>query len=333
MPRVSLLTPCYNAEAFIGRMIASARRQTYTDWEQIIVDDGSQDGSREIVIAETHQDVRIRLVAQPNAGVAAARNRAFRESSPTADYLLFFDADDLLEPDMLAQMVAYLDNHPDVGMVYCDPIFIDEHDQELSPKGMGWSPRYVPSGLGVRTLRDDEPETPFLSVLSLATIIPSLTLMRRSAYQKTPGWDEAFGHICEDSHLYLHMALVSRIHYLPRPLVRYRRHKGQSTASMERYARQEEKLLTYWRAPQGLTPAQMAIVRQAWIFREGRLLPYQGVNAGVRHLRQGELLLALRFLLGALRRYLKSLLQQTVPKSLLQKSLLYLWPFCWTISI
>ena len=309
MPRVSVITPCYNSAPYIGKTILSVRGQTLTNWEHVVVDDGSTDGSATVVQSYLDGDKRLRLVTQGNAGVAAARNRGFQECETDSDYLLFLDADDILIPEMLDEMVRYLDTHPKVGMLYCDPIFIDSDDRVLDPTtfASGWSPRSVPAGWGVRELRDDEPETPFLSILGLTTIIPSLAVFRRSDYLRTPQWDEGFGHIFEDANLFLHMALVSHVHHLSRQLIQYRRHGNQSTANREKFHAQEMKLLARWRNPQGLTPEQRAVVEQAWNFREGRLLPYQGWVAGTHHLRRGEIGLALRFLGGAARRYLTHL--------------------------
>ena len=107
--------------------------------------------------------------------------------------------------------------------------------------GEPWTPRWVPSGRWIRKLDPDEPDTPFVSVFCLAAIVPSLVLIRRSAYCLTPGWDEGFGQPFEDTNLFLHVALVSRIHHLPEPLVRHRRHVSQSTADLDRLAGQERK--------------------------------------------------------------------------------------------
>lgn len=306
MPKISIMTPCYNSVAFISKTILSVRHQTFTDWEHIVVDDGSQDGSGDIVRSYMETDNRLRLIVQPNAGVCTARNRGFQASAPDSDYLLFLDADDLLVPEMLAEMIAYLDQHPEVGMLYCSPIFIDAdgHELDQSRYPTGWSPRFVPDGLGLRILPAEEPETPFLSILGLATMVPSLTVLRRADYVRTPQWDESFGHMLEDADLFLHMALVSRVHYLPRHLVQYRRHSGQATSNQERYYAQEAKLYARWHTPQGLTPQQLAVVERAWRFREGRLLPYQGWIASRAFLRRGDLKQAVWYLLGAVRRYL-----------------------------
>src|SRR4051812_33422066 len=128
MPRISVVTPCYNAFAFIGRTIVSVFDQSYRDWEHIVVDDGSRDESAASVARLLPGEPRLRLIRQDNGGCARARNVGFDACSRDSEYLLFLDADDCLEPHMLKTMVDYLDAHPDVGMAYCDFGLIDEQD-------------------------------------------------------------------------------------------------------------------------------------------------------------------------------------------------------------
>ena len=77
---------------------------------------------------------------------------------------------------------------------------------------------------GTRVLRADESVTPFESVYTLAGLIPSLTMIRLTIYEQTPGWDESFGQPCEDTDLSLHVALQSEVRYLPEKLLLHRRH-------------------------------------------------------------------------------------------------------------
>lgn len=310
MPKISVITPCYNSEAFIGRTIESVRSQTFSGWEHIVVDDGSADDSANMVETLQASEPRLRLVRQSNGGVCRARNMGARVCSSESAYLLFLDADDLLEPEMLTVMVDYLDAHPEVGLAHCGHRYIDADDRPIDPAayGLQWSPRYVPAGLGVRTLPPDVAETPFVSVFTLAGIVPSISVIRRSIYEKTPGWDETFGQHYEDTDLFLHVAIRSKVHFVPRELALHRRHDAQNTADPRRFGDQERKLYAKWRQMSGLTPEQQAMIRAAWRFREGRLIPSAGFAAGTRHLRRGEIGKALRFYGGALHRYLASLL-------------------------
>ncbi|MBX6746241.1 MAG: glycosyltransferase family 2 protein, partial [Acetobacteraceae bacterium] len=96
-PAISILTPAYDVARFIGAALDSVLAQSFRDWEMVVVDDGSRDGTAEMVAAR--QDPRIRLLQQENQGVSAARSRAMAEAR--GDAILFLDADDWLAPDAL----------------------------------------------------------------------------------------------------------------------------------------------------------------------------------------------------------------------------------------
>src|ERR1051326_6231365 len=191
MPTVSVITPCFNAAPFIAETIESVRRQTRDDWEHIVVDDGSTDGSAALVEAIAAEEPRLRLIRQTNRGCASTRNAGVREVSTGSKYLLFFDADDLLEPRMLETMVAYLDSHPSVGLAYCHFRLIDKFgkEMELSLEQAGWRPRYVASKFGIKTIPDNVPDTPFETLFAMTSIIPSVCVFRRDVFERTSGWD------------------------------------------------------------------------------------------------------------------------------------------------
>jgi glycosyltransferase involved in cell wall biosynthesis len=106
--KIGVVTPAYNAAATIGVAIASLIAQSHKDWAMVVVDDGSTDGTADVVAAVS--DPRIRMVQQANAGVSAARNRGALEAGGEA--VLFLDADDFLAPDALARLAAALDAVP-----------------------------------------------------------------------------------------------------------------------------------------------------------------------------------------------------------------------------
>lgn len=105
MVQVSIITPCYNAEPFIGETIASVLAQSWTEWEWIITDDGSADRSCEIIAAV--DDPRIRLVRfAENHGAAAAYNSSLAHARGA--FITFIDSDDTWEPRFLEVMAGYL---------------------------------------------------------------------------------------------------------------------------------------------------------------------------------------------------------------------------------
>ena len=109
--RVSVIIPCFNVRSYIGAALDSLLRQDHRNWEAIVIDDGSTDGTESIVGA--YDDARVRLVRQANQGVSAARNRGIDIASGQA--LLFLDADDWLAPDALARLAARLQDQPAIA--------------------------------------------------------------------------------------------------------------------------------------------------------------------------------------------------------------------------
>lgn len=108
-PLVSICIPCHNAAPYIGAALDSVLAQTWKKLEIIVVNDGSTDGSAEVL--ERYREHGVRVINQDNRGQCAAANRAFAES--TGDYIKFFDADDLLSPEMIERQMARLNGRTD----------------------------------------------------------------------------------------------------------------------------------------------------------------------------------------------------------------------------
>ncbi len=308
MPKVSIITPCYNCESFIQQTIQSIQSQDFTDWEHIVVNDGSQDRSQSVVAELINSSKSLALINQENAGVARSRNVGYSNASLDSEYLLFLDGDDFLAPNMLSVMVDHLDRHPDLGFVYCDRIYTNEDGKAIETP---YFPRYEPTALGIREIDPSHPETPFSAVFNLAPVIPSVSLIRRSTYDQTEGWDEEFGQHYEDTNLFLNLAIRANVHYIDKPLVYYRRHDAQSTANDSKFMEQEEKLYKLWTNRKDLSLHQRQLIDEAWKFRIGKLSACLGFRSGNDLLKRGEILQATRFYGGAVRRYIRSFLYET----------------------
>jgi glycosyltransferase involved in cell wall biosynthesis len=118
-PRVSVIIPCYNAEAFVGQAIESVLAQTYPEIEIIAVDDGSSDGTRRVLEAFGN---RVRLEEQPHKGAPVARNRGLALS--TGDRIQFLDADDVLLPEKIERQMAAMEA-TGADLVFCDGEAVD----------------------------------------------------------------------------------------------------------------------------------------------------------------------------------------------------------------
>jgi glycosyltransferase involved in cell wall biosynthesis len=117
-PLVSVLTPVFNGEPYLEECIESVLRQTYSNWEYVVVDNRSTDRTREIAESYAARDARIRVITNPEfVGVIENHNIACRQMAPGSRYCKILQADDWLFPGCLAEMVALAEAHPSVGLV------------------------------------------------------------------------------------------------------------------------------------------------------------------------------------------------------------------------
>ncbi len=125
-PLVSIVIPCYNAARFIQKTLESVFSQSFSNYELIIINDGSTDASGDIVKALNHPVVK--YVDQTNQGVSAARNKGLSQAK--GKYVLFLDADDLLEKDFLKLRVELLETNPTLLFCYSEVVTINEEGAE-----------------------------------------------------------------------------------------------------------------------------------------------------------------------------------------------------------
>ena len=127
MPTVSVILPVFNVEHYVGQAVASVLNQTYSDFELLVVDDGSTDAS--LAVCGRFRDDRIRVIRQANRGLAGARNTGIRHAR--GGYIAFLDADDLWLPAKLEAHVMHLRTRKEVGVSYSQSSFIDEHGMPM----------------------------------------------------------------------------------------------------------------------------------------------------------------------------------------------------------
>lgn len=219
-PLVSVIIPVYNGAAFLDRTLTSARNQTHASLDIVVVDDGSSDASPQIIAAHAHQDKRIRVVRQPNAGVAAARNRGIREA--WGDLIAFLDHDDLWRTSKIRKQVARFHACDDtIAVVYVWSCLIDRKDRIISPVA---EPRF---------------EGSVLAQMCRGNFIGngSAGMIRRRAIEDVGGFDEALsGDLSgyDDSHLYLKLAERYQFVVVPEVLVGYRLVTGSAADNFRR---------------------------------------------------------------------------------------------------
>lgn len=139
-PELSIVVPAYNAAPFIESCLAPVLQQMTPAHELVVIDDGSRDDTAALVegLAPRYPDARLRVVRQPNQGIAGARNRGLLEAA--GDYLLFLDADDILLPGLLADVGAVIAAHaPDV-IVFDFNMWRPDNPRKSYPVAMGHAP-------------------------------------------------------------------------------------------------------------------------------------------------------------------------------------------------
>ena len=212
IPTVSTILPNYNYARFIGETIESVMKQTYTDHELIIVDDGSTDNSIEVISSyEARYPGRIRLVKKANGGLPSARNAAL--ALCRGQFIAFLDSDDLWHEDYLRTMVSFFEQNPDAVAAYANAELFDSD-----------SGRTLGHWFGPRSFRTAYSGRCADKLFTRGNFIPIVTAMiRREVLDKVGVFDEHY-RVGEDWDFWLRVASRFDIHYIDRSLCRIRRH-------------------------------------------------------------------------------------------------------------
>ena len=205
-PQVSVLMSVHNASAFLPAAIDSILAQTFSDFELIVVDDGSSDNSGVLLDQYAARDGRVRTIRRPNRGLT----RSLNEAAARARGILLarMDGDDLSMPDRLARQVAHLGRHSDCVTVGGQGLFIDQDGWPVGP----WR---VP-------IEHDAIDRQHLAGFGGGIIHPA-AMIRREAFERVGGYDEAIP-AAQDYDLWLRLAEVGRLANLPDVVLQYRLH-------------------------------------------------------------------------------------------------------------
>lgn len=242
-PLVSVIMAAYNARPYVAHTCQSVLAQTHTRLELIVVDDGSTDGTGEVVEALSEADPRVRLLTQANSGVAAARNAGI--AAAAGEFVAPIDSDDVWAPAKLARQVGRLrDAGPDAGLAYCWWAWIDQAGHILDR-----SPRWQIEGFVLPKLV----EVNF-------TGSASVPLFRRAALDVVGGYSvdlrERGCQGCEDWDLALRVAERFAVAAVPAVLVGYRRRRDSMSAACETMWESQAQVMRELASRQsGLTPA------------------------------------------------------------------------------
>ncbi len=201
----SIVIPLYNKANYIEKTIDSVLTQTFTDFDIIVVNDGSTDESLDKI--KHFKDDRLRIINQKNAGVSSARNNGVKEAK--YDYVAFLDADDWWDVHFLEEMKLLIENYPEAGIYGCNYYYVKNGKYRLEDKGLekGFTAGYIN----------------YFKVYANTFCVPfncSFVVVEKTAFNEAGGFNRQlkFG---EDFHLWTRICLEHEVAYLNKPLAYY----------------------------------------------------------------------------------------------------------------
>jgi glycosyltransferase involved in cell wall biosynthesis len=211
--KLSVIIASYNHENYIEKTLQSIEEQTFQDFEIILIDDGSTDGTVE---AAKNANSRAKIIVQENQGVDAARNRGITMAQ--GQYMCFIDSDDLELPDRFQRQVEKLDSDPEIGLVFADVLIIDSNGNTLNKMSDVYP-----------VLPGDMAE----NMIKYYCFIPFATVMvRRDIFLRTGlfnAYRQAMGHT-----KWIEIAHISKTFYDPKPLACWRKHTSNTSRATKK---------------------------------------------------------------------------------------------------
>lgn len=219
MPLISIIIPVYKAERFIHKCLDSILAQTYSEWEAILVDDGSPDSSGGICDKYAARDKRFKVIHQKNGGVVNARNNGIK--STNGEYLAFIDSDDYIENNMLEEMVS-LAVKKQLDIVWCDIASVEYNNQT-----------------NISTMRFSNNENAISRLLAGELALGSLCnkLIRKSFWEKCNIKTDSDCIICEDTYITIQLCSNNpKSGYINKPYYYYNKTNEDSATSQKNHS-------------------------------------------------------------------------------------------------
>ncbi len=261
-PAISVVMSVFNASHYLAAAVDSILAQSFADFEFIIIDDGSDDGSQRMLQEYESYDSRIRVIRQQNTGLTRALNAGLRQSHGA--WIARMDADDVAMPNRLAMQVDYLRTHPECVAVGSHVILTDPDGDPLTENEVPHTHESI-----VAQLR-----------LGIGAVPHPTAMMRRDAVFAVGGYEESYT-CAQDLDLWLRLAEVGKLANFPGALLQYRLHpksitsqqrdlqlKSAERAVREAYERNNESLPVDFQLPRSPIPTvertYRSWARMAW---------------------------------------------------------------------
>ncbi|HYE75820.1 MAG TPA: glycosyltransferase [Blastocatellia bacterium] len=250
-PTVSVIIPAYNVAPYIAETIQSVLTQSYTDYEIIVVNDGSTDKTEEAILEFREHLI---YVSQPNSGPSCARNNAIKLAR--GKYLALLDGDDIWVPDYLEKMVGRLEAEPEIDLIFAnaelfgDPYFEGQYFFDKSPVS--------------------EPVT-FEKVLTRECNVCIASVFKRELINRIGGFDPQLRGV-EDFDLWLRMLKAgARFAYTLEPLLRYRKRSSSLSSEEIRLAQADIRVYEKVLEDPATTPLQQKLAQEMIEQREAKI--------------------------------------------------------------
>ncbi len=200
MIEVSVVMAVYNGEKYLKEAIDSVLAQTYTEFEFIIINDGSTDNTAKIL--QSIVDSRVKIISQENTGAARARNNAIAIAK--GNYIAIIDSDDVCLEDRLEQQLNFLKNNPEYVLVGSNAIVIDKEGKEIYISSLPTSHLDIVKNLKVNCFYN------------------SAVCFQKDVFNRAGGYNELFYNNLEDVLLWILMSKMGKVGNLSKALIRYR---------------------------------------------------------------------------------------------------------------
>lgn len=305
-PLVSIVTPTYNHENVIGACIESVLAQTYSQWEMVVIDDGSTDTTGKIVARYGQKDPRIRLLRQENKGVyrlAETYNKALSRSR--GKYIAVLEGDDVWEPDKLMRQVEALEANPESVLAWGKADVVNRDLSYAYQRVPIENPEHVPYYTNV-------PCGSILNLLLFNNMIPALTvLIRREALKRIQGFHQTTGLPLVDIPTWFELSRTGAFFYDPSVLGKWRVTGGQTSKKYSADIMLKRADLAV-RCFRNLPEA----IRKNLTVTEKALAEHYGSELQIAFARSGRYQLLRRDFAGARRDYLRAIFYKGLKNNL-----------------
>jgi glycosyltransferase involved in cell wall biosynthesis len=286
-PLVAVIVPAYNAAWCIEETLASVAGQSYARLRCVVVNDGSTDETVAVAERWVEKDGRFSVISHANGGQALARNRGAAVAKD-AEYLLFLDADDFLEPGAVEVLLRELEAHPEVPAAHGYAAAMGKDGVLIANGGLEYVFRHRHCLIDGRVGRNtpSDPTTFYTLTVNNSIVSAGTVLIRRAAFEKVGGFDGNFRHV-EDWECWLRLSTLGDLRFVDQQVMRYRMTGVSLSSNQRRQARYIQAARYKAISDPFYTAEQRAFARRAYraFYRSMTLGRLGAVRASIKGMR------------------------------------------------